>query len=141
MRILVVSHGELASGLINSYEMIAGENPQLDSLSLTNAGIANFTQKFMEKLDSYGNEKVLILCDIKGGSPFNESYKYQMTHPDRVSIICGVNLPILIEVGMLVTSIDDLDVLYQMALSIGKQSIEGISKEIVQEEENEELEF
>ncbi|MFL2061819.1 PTS sugar transporter subunit IIA [Marinilactibacillus psychrotolerans] len=141
MKTLLVSHGDMAKGLINSYEMIAGKNNHLDSICLTNEGIDIFSKRLIEKLGTYKNEKVLILCDVKGGSPFNEAYKYQMMYPDDISIVCGMNLPMLIEVAFLLSSSDNLDVLYKTALEVGKKAIEGIQKEDEQESEKNELEF
>ena len=42
------------------------------------------------------DNQYLILCDIKGGSPFNVVSRYSFKNDD-VAVIYGMNLPILIE--------------------------------------------
>lgn len=132
MKILLVSHGELATGLISSYQMIAGENKNLEALILTADGINDFSRRLIEKLDSFQNEKVLILCDIKGGTPFNESYKYQLMHSEYISIVCGMNLPMLIEIGTIIESAQDLDHIYDTAIKVGRDAVEGIKGSVAE---------
>ncbi|MFD1414553.1 PTS sugar transporter subunit IIA [Oceanobacillus jeddahense] len=136
MRIILTSHGDFAAGLLNSYEMIAGKNENINYVNLTNDGISDFTRKLEEKLQSVGTDKVLILCDIKGGTPFNESYKHLLMRPDDIRIICGMNLPMLIEMGMTLDSSEDLEKLYMIGLTAGQNALQGINakNELYEEE-------
>lgn len=37
------------------------------------------------------------MCDIWGGTPFNQASRIVAKHPDRMALIAGMNLPMLIE--------------------------------------------
>mgnify|MGYP002663932363 len=44
-------------------------------------------------------------------------------HEDKVRLIAGMNLPMLVELGLSLSSINDLDQLAQLAVDTGKESI------------------
>lgn len=138
MKVLLTSHGSFCEGILESYNMIAGNNPDIITLKLDNDGIG----KFQENLNALVNEiiekeELLILCDIKGGTPFNESYNLLLTNPDKIRIVTGMNLPMLIEIGVQINC-NSLDELYNMALEMGKSGVDYIE---VPDDSEEELEF
>lgn len=139
MKLLLVSHGELASGLLGSFDMIAGKNKDISAISLTDEGISHFSKKLKEYLEEYRNDEILILCDIKGGTPFNEAYREYLANSKRIKIITGMNLPMLIEIGMIISQDVELENLSEIGVSAGITAIEGIVEET--EANDEELEF
>lgn len=133
--ILMISHGAFSQGLLESYQMIAGENDRLDALSLDNKGIADFKERLTVTVqDKITQGKLLILCDLKGGTPFNEAYNLYLHYPDKIKVIAGMNLPMVIESGMQVSMTSDLDELYMIALNTGQTSISGIDEETADDE-------
>ncbi|AVK64063.1 hypothetical protein C5Z26_08030 [Lactobacillus sp. CBA3606] len=82
MKLLLVSHGHLASGILTSYHMIAGDTTGIDKLELTDTGVG----EFRESLDEYLNtaDKVLILADVQGGhrtmNLLNDSWTIQIRY-------------------------------------------------------------
>ncbi|CZQ87930.1 PTS system fructose-specific EIIA component [bioreactor metagenome] len=124
MKIVLASHGNFCHGLFESYTMIAGKNKDIHAISLDDSGIGTFRNKLNELLDELtSNDNVLILTDIKGGTPHNESYSYKLMHEGKVRLIAGMNLPMLVELGLSLSSINDLDQLAQLAVDTGKESI------------------
>lgn len=134
MKILLLSHGNSATGIMNGYSMIAGENPNIDVIQLDNDGIAKFTDKVNSYLDST-TEKVLVVCDLAGGTPYNVSFSYYLNHSDKIRVISGMNLPMLLEVGT--SNLDDLDVAVKTAKEAGMTGIQ-VAKD---EEEDNDLDF
>lgn len=135
-KIILVSHAAFCQGLLESYKMIAGENDCLSALSLDMNGIADFKERITKEVaKKVSDDPVLILCDIKGGTPFNEAYNLYLQNPEKIRVISGMNLPMVIETGMQVSNVSDLDQLYDIALNTGKESIEGINEESNKEEE------
>lgn len=129
MKILIATHGNLAEGLLESYNMIAGEgNKQtIHTVKLTESGIGEFRERLHSTLDELTeNEKVLVLCDLKGGTPYNESFMYSLEKPGKIEVITGVNLPMLIEVGFLAETATDLTELANVAVGTGLESIEKL---------------
>lgn len=136
MKILLTSHGYFAKGILQSYEMIAGATDKISSVILDEEGIGKFSKLLREKLDEIlKSDDVIILCDIKGGTPYNESFTYALSHQDKVRVVAGLNLPMLIEIGLMDS--DNLDEVVLKALESGRIGIETLSFE----ENEEELEF
>ncbi|WP_242269358.1 PTS sugar transporter subunit IIA [Bacillus cereus group sp. BfR-BA-01352] len=103
MDILILSHAGVASGLKKAAQMILGEQKNLHALELTEEnGITSFSdqlQEFLERWSENQSNKLLIFADLKGGTPFNQAvfWASKLKLNQRISIISGVNLPIVIE--------------------------------------------
>lgn len=95
--IVLISHGPLASGLLQAAEMIAGEQSQVAVLELQPAQEMDQFREAMEqavaRVDS--GDGVLIVADLFGGSPANTSA--YLLRPG-VEVVCGASLPMLLEV-------------------------------------------
>ena len=121
---LLLSHGNFCHGVKESYEMIAGRNDNILSLELGEEGIGVFSSKLREKLDDIcKNEKVLVLTDIQGGTPYNEVLRYKLENPESIEIVSGMNLPMIIEVGINMDSELSCRELAEMAANLGRESI------------------
>lgn len=136
--VLVVSHGPLAASIVSSAEMIAGKisDERLQTLMLElGADVDSFYKKMNELTESLleKNEKVIILTDLLGGTPNNTALKIAIEN-DRVSVITGYNLMLLIEVF---SSIDDeLD--NNNLVKNGKGALLNLNGIALEEEEDEE---
>ncbi|MCK3657026.1 PTS sugar transporter subunit IIA [Pasteurellaceae bacterium Macca] len=92
MSLILISHGALAQGLLNTAEMIVGEIPKAQSVSLEpHESVEDFTAKFEQALAN-AEGKITVLCDILGGTPCNVAMRYL----DRISLYSGMNLPMVI---------------------------------------------
>ena len=96
--ILIATHGDLAEGLLNAIELLAGKQEKIETIGLYHGdGIDAFAQeveKTYEKLN--GEDGVLVFVDILGGSPSNAVMKL-MNEKDNVKAIAGVTLPMVIQ--------------------------------------------
>ncbi|WP_051254729.1 PTS sugar transporter subunit IIA [Halobacillus kuroshimensis] len=123
LSIVIATHGQLSYGLKNSFEMIIGESQHVYPVSLEE-GIDSFTsstEKLIEDLlKEY--EGILVLTDLKGGTPYNVSLKQSFIHEDKVKVIAGVNLPMIIETSLILES-SDLPSLTQKAVEFGQEAI------------------
>lgn len=138
--VIIVSHGDFCVGLMNSYKMIAGETKKIKPIPLTDDGIGDFSTRLKREIENILQvEDLLIFCDIKGGTPFNEAFNHFLSNPEKIRIVPGMNLPMLIEIGMQLEVGMSLDKLYDIALNIGKMAIERIEYE--EETTGNDLEF
>ena len=122
--IVIVTHGRLAEALIEAAEIIIGsrleatESVSID-LSISAEKLRAKIAKGIKAVD--GQEGVLILTDMFGGTPSNLSYSF--LEEGHIEVISGVNLPILIQA----VSLRDRDLeLGQLAADLeafGKKSI------------------
>lgn len=125
MKLLLATHGNFAEGILQSYEMIAGDSADISTVILNELGIEAFRSRLHQTLDQLlATDEVLVLVDLPGGTPYNESLAYQLERPQGLGVVSGLNLPMLIEVGMGLSS-STLDDLKATALEFGKNGIQS----------------
>jgi PTS system mannose-specific IIA component len=112
--VLVVTHGQLAIELVKAAEMIVGELPRLVAVSIGwHDDVTTAREAIAQAIERVqGPSGVLILTDMFGGTPSNLGLTFLETN--RVEIITGVNLPMLIKLAGLQTSSDLLKVAREM---------------------------
>ncbi len=97
--IVVVTHGQLATELLNAAETIVGELPRFAAVSIgwhEDAGDAHeeIAQAIARVQQGDG---VLVLTDMFGGTPSNLAMSFLGS--DHVEVVTGVNLPMLIKLA------------------------------------------
>jgi mannose PTS system EIIA component len=120
--VLVVTHGKLAQELLETTRIIVGKNSDhLIPISVgwndDMADVQKTITAAIAKADQ--GDGVLILTDMFGGTPSNISLSFLS---DKVEIITGVNLPMLIKI----VNVGDrygLRELAQLITEQGKKSI------------------
>ena len=112
--VVVVTHGQLAIELVNAAEMIVGDLPQFTAVSIGWHDDVNDAREEIEQAIERvrGEEGVLLLTDMFGGTPSNLGLTF--LEKDRIEVITGVNLPMLIKLAQLPQSQDLLAVARQM---------------------------
>ena len=117
--VVVVTHGQLATELLNAAETIVGELPRFAAVSI---GWHDDTQDAREEIAQavarvQQQEGVLILTDMFGGTPSNLAMTFlggDGVSGGRVEVITGVNLPMLIKAANLIEQADLLSVARDM---------------------------
>jgi PTS system mannose-specific IIA component len=97
--VVVVTHGQLATELLNATETIVGDLPRFAAVSI---GWHEDTQDAREEIAAAINrvqqgQGVLILTDMFGGTPSNLAMTF--LGQQDVEVITGVNLPMLIKLA------------------------------------------
>jgi PTS system mannose-specific IIA component len=97
--VVVVTHGQLATELVNSAEMIVGDLPRFTAVSIGwHDDVNDAREDIAQAIERVqGDEGVLLLTDMFGGTPSNLGMTFLQT--DRVEVITGVNLPMLIKLA------------------------------------------
>lgn len=82
--IILASHGEFAKGILQSSEMIFGEQENVKAVTLMpSEGPDDFKAKLKEAIASFDNQdEVLFLVDLWGGTPFNQANTLFEEHKD-----------------------------------------------------------
>ena len=121
--ILIVTHAQLGTTLIETLEFILGA-PQKRLISISidiKQDPENLRKRIKKGIEEVGSENgVLILTDMFGGTPSNLSYSF--LEEGKVEVISGVNLPILLKA---VTSREKMEMnkLTASLVEHGKRSI------------------
>lgn len=127
--ILVITHGEMAAGMIDSLKLIAGEPENVEPIALV-AGqdFEDFKAEIKQKikaLDKAG-DGVLVLVDLFGASPYNASmflYNELQGEGHNIRVVTGVSLPMLLETNAM-KDFMSLEELAAHALSSGKEGVQ-----------------
>ena len=104
--VVVVTHGQLANELVNAAEMIVGDLPHFAAVSIGWHDEVNDARVDIERAIERvrGEDGVLVLTDMFGGTPSNLGMTFLETN--RVEVITGVNLPMLIKLASIKRSSD-----------------------------------
>ena len=104
--VVVVTHGQLATELVNSTEMIVGDLPLFTAVSIgwhedvdhakEEIGRAIERVRTSAAGEDNGDAGVLVLTDLFGGTPANLAVTFVSP---QVEVITGVNLPMLIKLA------------------------------------------
>ena len=103
--VVVVTHGQLATELVNSAEMIVGDLPHFAAVSIgwhddvdqARAEIGRAIERVAATAGGDGERApVLVLSDMFGGTPANLGVTFVSAD---VEVITGVNLPMLIKLA------------------------------------------
>ncbi len=97
--VVVISHGQFATELLNAAEMIVGDLPTFTAVSIgwhddvTVARVA--IEQAIAKVDR--GRGVLLLTDMFGGTPSNLGLSF--LDAGRIEVLTGANLPMLIKLA------------------------------------------
>ncbi len=75
-KIIVASHGQMASGILSSLKIIYGESDQVEALDCYVEKDFDLSQKIAALMNKYANYELIVITDIFGGSVNNEFLTY-----------------------------------------------------------------
>lgn len=127
-KILVVSHGHLATGVKSNAEIILGEN---ENVCYIDGYIDGLSPK--EDIETYiaslgENEEVIVFTDILAGSVTKLVAPY--IPKGNIYVVAGFNMPMILEAISSIDSNDSTDVFVQELIKIGQSSINYVNKEL-----------
>ncbi len=122
---LLVTHGNLASGLKDAVEQMLGQ--QEGFLTLSNSGLAgkDLIEKINKILEEQKHPSTVLFTDIYGGSCWRSS-RFVASQNPKVALVTGVNLPMLLTFFTNRTKLD-FDQLLAKVVQMGE---EGIKSEV-----------
>ncbi len=93
-RIVIASHGELAKGMLNTVQMLLGEQENIKAYCLyPEEDVGGFTEKLRKEVEEYGADKIIFMTELMHGSPFNSVVS--LTREYDIHHVSGTNLPTL----------------------------------------------
>jgi len=100
MKFLLITHGNLAEGLLHSAKMLIGELKEVDFISFKETmGNEDLELLITNYINNNQSKELLIFTDILGGTPFNLS-TLAAFEKNNIAILYGINLPTFIECYM-----------------------------------------
>lgn len=99
MKIILVSHGPFSKGLLESVQMVLGEQEDLAAHCLMPEETPGaLFQRLEAEIGESKGDDILFLTDLYHGSPFNVVVSLMKDHKFRH--ITGINMPLLIDAIM-----------------------------------------
>lgn len=133
--ILLISHGNLASGMADAASMFCGDNiSQFDWLCLQKEdNPEDFGAKIDDKVAELDKgDGVVILADLYGGTPCNQSI-FRLN--DKVNVVPGMNLAMLVE---LLSVREFCEISVEQIIETGRDGIKNV-KQLLAEVENDDF--
>lgn len=95
--VVVVTHGQLATELVNAAETIVGDLPHFLAVSIGwHEDVQDAREAIATAIDKVQQPGgVLLMTDMFGGTPSNLGITF--LEKDKIEIVTGVNLPMLIK--------------------------------------------
>ena len=105
-RIVIAGHGSLASALLDTTEMICGPLSDIVAADLAPGDSPDTYAETLRAAIGKDGRRVLVLCDLLGGTPFNVAGTIARRSP-RIVCIAGVNLALAVEAALAQGELDD----------------------------------
>ena len=133
-KLLVATHERFASGIMETFKLIMGENEDISEISAYVE--PGFDMQKIHELDE--EDELIIVADIMGGSIANAFSSYIQS--EKIHIITGLNLPLLIGLAQDLASDVSTDELIENAIQMGREGIVDLKK-MIEENSNIEEDF
>ena len=120
--VVVVTHGQLAVELVNAAEAIVGDLAHVQAVSIGwHDDVELARQEIGQAIARVATPAgTLVLTDMFGGTPSNLAVTFLV--PNRVEVVTGVNLPMLLKLATL-RKADDLHEVARLVREHGQGAV------------------
>ena len=120
---MIVTHGNLAYELLNAAQKIESNVGVIEAVPLEwTDSVDEAREKIRQALERIGTDRgVIIFTDMFGGTPSNISLSF--LEKDRVEIVTGVNLPMVVKFATMQNEAKDLATLAHVISEKGSKAI------------------
>lgn len=138
MNFILAGHGNIAVEMKNSIEMIAGEYPNVRTITFQlGDGIETLKDKYLKIINQSTEQPFIIITDIFSGSPYNAAAMLAM-QSENIEVISGLSLPLCLALLHLDYSSISLEETFEQLNDMKSdfiKSFKKIAKNIAEEEE------
>ncbi len=100
IRGIIVGHGGFSETMLTTAEQIVGKQDLVEVVSNTGMSCTLLNEKLDKVVGQINKHEIIVFVDLPGGSCTISCYNLLKNRED-LNVICGINLPILIEFFML----------------------------------------
>ncbi len=119
---LIVTHGQLAQELLSAAQRIETNIGIIEAVPLEwTDTVDEAREKIRQALARLGTESTIIFTDMFGGTPSNISLSF--LEKDRVEIVTGVNLPMIVKFATMQRDARDVSALAHVISEKGSKAI------------------
>ena len=126
-KVLILTHSTLAGAMYKTGELICGTNQNVSYIDMPKDLNIGEYKKAVEQIVDKSDDGVLIITDLLGGSPFIISSNIVRDKWDKVELVTGCNMAMIITA---IQNVDDLSIeeLKKAVLKAGKDGIVDIKE-------------
>lgn len=137
--ILIVGHGNFATGALSATRLVAGAPENVYALDFSEGmSPAELKEKMQALLADIGTQEILVMADLAGGTPFRTAVELKMALPEKqIRVVAGANMPALMEAAF---SSDSMN-LAELTATVVQTGVEGLVDWDAQTEAEEEPDF
>ncbi len=123
--IIVTGHGSYATGITSGLKLLAGEPEHYQAVDfLPEDSTDSLEEKLREAIRKLEEcDKILILADLVGGSPFNVSLRLKLSGEWDMEVIGGCNLPVVLDSYMARIMEEDVNKLAASSAQVGRDQL------------------
>lgn len=136
-KLVLASHGKLASGIRSSLELICGNQLTIETLDCYLTERFDLEKEVKAIMNTYREYELVVVTDLFGGSVNNE-FLTQIDRPNFY-LVAGMNLPFLVELSMQFQQAESLPKLIETTLESSKQTIQFCNQSITNQMDEEEF--
>jgi mannose/fructose-specific phosphotransferase system component IIA len=100
IRGIIIGHGGFSETMLKAAEQIVGKQDNVEVVSNTGMSCTLLNEKLEKIVGQTNKHETIVFVDLPGGSCTISCYNLLKSRED-LNVICGINLPILIEFFML----------------------------------------
>ena len=135
---ILTGHGEFSCGIKSALDMVAGDQPAFQIVPFEAATYGDDLRAAISAMRAECEEGVIVFVDLLGGTPFNQSMMIA-SDIDKLEIVTGANLPMIIELLFARAGATDVTALADQAVQVGQDAICRKSLAAVMGEASDEL--
>lgn len=122
---ILTGHGQFSNGLKSALDMVAGDQPAFQIVPFEGSEAATYGDDLRAAITAMRaecEEGVIVFVDLLGGTPFNQSMMIA-NDVDKLEIVTGTNLPMVIELLFARNGATDVTALAEQAVTAGKDAV------------------
>ncbi len=122
---ILTGHGQFSNGLKSALDMVAGDQPAFQIVPFEGSEAATYGDDLRAAITAMSaecEEGVIVFVDLLGGTPFNQSMMIA-NDVDKLEIVTGTNLPMVIELLFARNGATDVTALAEQAVTAGKDAV------------------
>lgn len=122
---ILTGHGHFADGIKSALDMVAGDQEAFEIVPFEGSAAATYGDDLraaITKMRGECEEGVIVFVDLLGGTPFNQSMMIA-NDVDKLEIVTGSNLPMIIELLFARAGATDVTALAEQAVTVGQAAV------------------
>lgn len=137
MKIVLISHSNMAVGMKQTLNMIVGDDKNVLAFAAYINGSTAEIQKVKSMIETQKQEQFIILTDLLGGSVNNEMMQL-LENNENVKLVTGMNLPLAMQLQLKASTTENIsDEDLSSIIDQSKKSLVNVKKLLVEKRMNE----